>query len=69
MATPVRDSRREQEYPLAKPQYCITTMGNTTVLVMNKNVRELVGAALEIVNPDDEKQEALARQISLDLSF
>jgi hypothetical protein len=47
--------------------YQVIRHGQTTILVMNKRAAGLVSAALDIVNPDDYKNEELAREMALAL--
>lgn len=53
--------------PTKYQPFVISSFHKTTILIMDEQTTELVASALEIVNPDDQKKEGVAREMALAL--
>ena len=53
--------------PAKNQPFIISRFHKTTVFIMDEQTTELVASALEIVNPDNEKKEAIAREMAFAL--
>ena len=52
---------------MSKANYTIAKHNDQLVLVMNERTARLVKSALEIINPDSQFDENLARNLAMDL--